>query len=76
MAGTVLGPRVIMVNQTDRALPFPVERGEGSEVRLLGFESQLHHLLTISLWCILDLRLNSSSKMEIRMAHISKGSEN
>lgn len=45
MAGTVLGARDIIVNRTDTALPFPVGERVGSEVRLLGFESWLHHLL-------------------------------
>lgn len=39
MPGTVLGAGDVVVNQTDTTLPFPVDEGVGSEVRLLGLES-------------------------------------
>lgn len=42
MAGTVLGARDIIVNQTDKTLPSLVREGAGSWVRLLGFESWTH----------------------------------
>ena len=76
MAGTALGARDTIVNQTDTAVPFPVRGGVGSEFRPLGCESWLHHLLTGRLGHIFDVGLNSSSKMEIMMVPTSKGGEN
>lgn len=78
MAGTVLGARDIIVNQTETALPFSMGKRVGSEVRLLGFESWLNHLIPILLWHIFDLSKAQFliHKMEITVALSSKKGEN